>query len=110
MNKNLKKLLLLVVFICNKKNLEMNNVYTCIVEYFIFICTYIWKDLLHSDKYYTSNYITLNLLKSIGIVFIVCLIIDIIRKFIYSCTIEKLLKNNKIYNYELIIGGDVTDE
>lgn len=80
-----------------------------IIHVNVFICTYIWKDLLHSDKYYTSNYITLNLLKSIGLVFIVCLIIDIIRKKIYSCTIEKIIKNNKIYNYELKIGGDVTN-
>lgn len=66
-----------------------------------FIAVHIWKDLLSSDKYYASKWFIVAWLLSIIIVFVVCLIIDILRDKLFKYTIIKMSNKNKIYNYEI---------
>lgn len=66
-----------------------------------FIAVHIWKDLFNSDKYYPSKWFIVNWLISIITVFLVCLIIDIIRSKLFENTIDKILKKNSIFSYEI---------
>ena len=75
-----------------------------------FIRIYIWRTLLKSNEYYTSNKLIYNWIASILTVFVSGLIIDILREVIVKCTIAKILKNNKIYNYEFTIEGNIDNE
>lgn len=69
----------------------------------IFIRVYMWRTILKTGEYYTRNSLILNCVFSVLAVFIGGLIIDFIREKLFNVTIEKILKNNKIYNYELKI-------
>lgn len=69
----------------------------------IFIRVYMWRTILKTSEYYTRNSLVLNCVFSVLAVFTVALVIDFIRKKLFNLTIEKLLRNNKIYNYELKI-------
>lgn len=68
-----------------------------------FIAVPIWRDLLNSDKYYATKWFAINWIISVVITFLVCLIIDIVREKIYKYTIDKITKNNNIYNYEISV-------
>lgn len=66
-----------------------------------FIIKRIYQNLLKSNLFWKSEFIVIHLLVSIMIIFIACLFIDIIREFIFKNTINKFMKNKKIYNYEI---------
>lgn len=66
-----------------------------------FIIKYVYRNLLKTNLFWKSEFLILHLLASVLIIFIVCLLIDIIREFIFKTTISKFIENKKFYNYEI---------
>lgn len=77
-----------------------------IIHVNIFINTYMWRTLLKTNRFYKSKYLLCNLGISVLLIFVAGLVIDIIREKIFNITIDKALKNNKVYNYEFTIEGN----
>lgn len=75
-----------------------------------FINVAIWRMIFKTNQYYTSKYLILNCIGSVIVVFLVGLIIDSIREKLFNVTIEKALKNSKIYNYEFKIEDDENEK
>lgn len=69
----------------------------------IFIRVYMWKTILKTGDYYMKNRLVLNCLFSVLIVFAVGFVMDYVREKLFNITIKKILKNNKVYNFELKI-------
>ena len=91
-------------------NISKHTLGIYIIHVNIFMYTFLWKTLLKTDSFYTSKYLALNCIKSVFVIFIAGLVIDIIREKLFNITIEKAFKNNKIYNYELKIEGASENE
>ncbi len=66
-----------------------------------FIIKYVYRNLLKTNLFWKSDFLILHLLVSICIIFIICLLIDIIREFVFKRTISKFIQNKKFYNYEV---------
>ena len=71
-----------------------------IIHVNIFIIPFIWQTMFRTNEFYKSKYLILNYAISVLSIFIIGLIIDIIREKVANLTLKKLVKNNKIYNYE----------
>ena len=56
-----------------------------------FLYTILWKDIAKCDMFYKSNYMILHLFGTVIGVYIVCLICDIIREYIFK-SIERKIK------------------
>lgn len=68
-----------------------------------FIMKYIWQYIFHSNDFYTRKLFIVNLGISVITTFLVCLLIDIVREKLFKYTIDKAIKNSKVYNYEIIV-------
>ncbi len=71
-----------------------------------FIVKYIFRNCLKTDIFWKSNFLTLHLVASVFIIFIICLLVDVIREFIFKNTINKFIGNKKFYNYEIELKHD----
>lgn len=56
---------------------------------------FLFKDMLHTDKYVNSNLFILHFLVSVLSIFIVCICIDAMRKWLFDFIEERFIKNNK---------------
>lgn len=68
-----------------------------------FIMKYIYQNIFKTIDFYTSNYLVLHLFVTILIIFGLCIILDSIRKFVFSQTIDKILNKIKCLNLKIKI-------
>lgn len=68
-----------------------------------FITKWIYRGIFKSDYYSQTNMILGNIVISIVSIFIVCMIIEIIRRFIFKYTVDKILSRMKFYNKKIEI-------
>lgn len=71
-----------------------------------FVMKYIWQDIFHANNFYTRRLFIINLGISVITTFLICLVIDMIREKLFKYTIDKAVKNSKVYNYEIIIENE----
>ena len=71
---------------------------TYIIHSNMFIVRDLYCEIFKSDYYSHTNLLPINLLISIIGIFIGCIIIEIIRRFIFKYSIDKLVSKFKIYN------------
>lgn len=62
-----------------------------------YIRSFLWNDIFHNKDYVSSNMILLHVLISVGLVFIVCVLIDLIRQKLIEKPLFKIL-DKKIDN------------
>lgn len=67
-----------------------------------FIVKYIYQNIFKTPQYYNSNWIIIHLIVTVVLMYLVCVVIDIIRSFIFSKTIDKVL-NSKYINKKITI-------
>lgn len=57
---------------------------------------FIYQDILHCNKYYQSSLFIIHFVISVIIMFVIGMIIDALRQFLWKITIDKWLKNVKL--------------
>lgn len=68
-----------------------------------FITQWIYRGVFRSDYYSHTNLLLANILISIVSIFIVCMVIEIVRRFLFKYTIDKILNKLKFYNKKIEI-------
>lgn len=81
-----------------KNNTHINSISTCVFGvYLIFDNNYIrnilWSDILKNKNYINSIFLVPHMIISVAIVFIICIYIEYIRKFILDNIYEKHISN-----------------
>ncbi len=76
---------------------------TYIIHENVFVSKWIYKDIFRSSYYSKTVFLIPNLLISIICIFIICSIIEILRRLLFKYTIDILLFKSKIYNNKLIV-------
>lgn len=79
-----------------KENRIINKISACTLGIYLIhqnlvIRYHIWKDMLKVDQYVNSQYLVLYEIFAVAIVFLVCMVIDLIRQFIFDKFIYKFL-------------------
>ena len=66
------------------------------------IVSSIYKDIFKTPEFYNNIYMVVHLFVTIIMIYIACILIDIIRNFIFKYTVEKVL-NFKIFNKKITV-------
>ena len=83
------------------KYLASFSLSTYIIHENSFIIRWIYRTVFRSDYYSTTSYFIINMFITIVSIFVICMIIEIIRRWIFKYTIDKLLLKSKIYTNTL---------
>lgn len=88
-------------------NKLINNISACTFGIYLihdnnYIRTILWTNILKVQKYVTTNYFIFHMIISIIMIFLICLLIEAIRKFIIEKHLFKIL-DKKIDNIQLKI-------
>ena len=98
----------LFVFFLNlpKTNLKIVNTIAgttfgvYILHSMLYLQTFIYHSILHTERYYDSKYQTLHFLICIILLFAVCSIIDYCRQRIWNVTVRKILDKSRLIKME----------
>ena len=71
-----------------------------ILHSMLYFQPFIYHSILHTERYYNSEYQTLHFLLSIVLLFAVCAIIDYCRQRIWNATVKKLLDKSMLIKME----------
>lgn len=71
---------------------------TYIIHENMITAKWLFQDIFKTDYYSHTSLLPVNLLITITSIFVICMIIEIIRRFIFKYTVNKLLDKNKFYN------------
>ena len=63
-----------------------------------FIRSYIYRNIFLSSSFYDSSFLIINMIFSCIAIFIICAIIEFIRKYLFKITINKLIDKSKFLN------------
>lgn len=64
-----------------------------------FICKWLYRDVFKSSLYSKTIYLIPNIFLSIICIFIFCILLEIIRRFLSKYTCDKIFQHFKYYNY-----------
>lgn len=68
-----------------------------------FIRSYIYKNIFKSSLFYDSLFLLINMIFSCIAIFIICAIIEFVRKYLFKMTINKLIDKSKFLNKIILI-------
>lgn len=68
-----------------------------------FIVSYIFKEIFRIEMFYNSNMFLLHMIVTCLTIFIICVVIEFIRKYLFKYTVDKLIDRIKWINKEIII-------
>ena len=69
----------------------------------LFIRSYIYRNIFKSSLFYNNAFLLINMIYSCIAIFIICAIIEFIRKFLFKRTIDKLIDKSNLLNKIIFI-------
>lgn len=63
-----------------------------------FIRSYIYRNIFACSSFYDSSFLLINMIYTCIAIFIICAIIELVRKFLFKITINKLIDKSKLLN------------
>lgn len=91
---------LLSIFTQKKEfnNKIINNIASCVLGVYLIsehelIRMYIWNDVFHCGNYVSSNFLIIHMFLSVAILFVICIVIEYIRKVTIDKLISKVIES-----------------